>query len=188
MRVISGKFKKKKLLLPNAETTRPLRDYVKESIFNLLTHSKLLNFQFNKSNILDIFSGSGSFGIECISRGAPKVVFLEKEKKVLDILIKNINNIYIKEQCEVISGDILKINFNNLITSNLNLIFLDPPFKYKFFYDLFVKFAHYKNKLDSSLFIIHHEDINNFEFKSFFNIILKKKYGKSVILFAKLKI
>ena len=46
MRVISGKFKKKKLLLPDPKITRPLRDYIKESIFNLLTHSKILNFEF----------------------------------------------------------------------------------------------------------------------------------------------
>ena len=55
MRVISGKFKKKKILLPDPKITRPLRDYVKESLFNLLTHTKLLNFEFEKSIVLDIF-------------------------------------------------------------------------------------------------------------------------------------
>ena len=80
MRIISGKFKKNKLVLPDPKITRPLRDYVKESLFNLLSHSPLLNFKFNKSIILDIFSGSGSFGIECISRGASHATFVENNK------------------------------------------------------------------------------------------------------------
>ena len=94
MRVISGKFKKKKLLLPDPKITRPLRDYVKESLFNLLTHTKSLNFEFDKSIVLDIFSGSGSFGIECLSRGSERAIFIEKNKDTLSILKKNINNFY----------------------------------------------------------------------------------------------
>ena len=81
MRIISGKFKKQKLILPDPKITRPLRDYVKESLFNLLAHSPLLQFQFEKSSILDVFSGSGSFGIECLSRGASHVTFIENDKK-----------------------------------------------------------------------------------------------------------
>ena len=98
MRVISGKFKKKKLLLPNSEITRPLRDYVKESLFNLLTHSKLINLELNNSIVLDIFSGAGSFGIECLSRGAQKVIFIEQNKNSIDILNKNIKNLSLNEQ------------------------------------------------------------------------------------------
>ena len=92
MRVISGKFKKKKLLLPDPKITRPLRDYVKESLFNLLTHTKSLNFKFDKSVVLDVFSGSGSFGIECLSRGSEKVVFIEKNQDSLATLNKNTLN------------------------------------------------------------------------------------------------
>ena len=60
MRVISGKFKGKKLILPDAQTTRPLRDFVKENIFNLIMHSKEIKFNFRNSNICDLFAGSGS--------------------------------------------------------------------------------------------------------------------------------
>ena len=68
MRIISGRFKGKKLLLPKDKNTRPLKDLVKESIFNLLEHSKKMNINLKNSTILDLFSGSGSFGIECLSR------------------------------------------------------------------------------------------------------------------------
>ena len=68
MRIIAGNFKGKKLLTPNDKFTRPLRDVVKESIFNILQHSKILKINLINSNVLDLFSGVGTFGLECLSR------------------------------------------------------------------------------------------------------------------------
>ena len=59
--------------------TRPLKDSVKENIFNIIKHSKKIGIKLENSNILDLYSGIGSFGIECISRGAKKVTFVEKD-------------------------------------------------------------------------------------------------------------
>ena len=64
MRIISGNFKGKKIILPKDNLTRPLKDLTKESIFNIIKHSKLLNIELKNSNILDLFSGVGSFGLE----------------------------------------------------------------------------------------------------------------------------
>ena len=77
MRVISGSFKGKKIFEPKDNKTRPLKDLAKESIFNIIEHSNKFNAQLIDSNILDLFSGVGSFGIECLSRGSKKVVFVE---------------------------------------------------------------------------------------------------------------
>ena len=93
MRVISGKLKGKKILLPKDNLTRPLRDLVKESIFNLLEHSNKLNISITNANVLDLFSGSGSFGLEIISRGAEKVTFVENYSPAYEILSKNIINL-----------------------------------------------------------------------------------------------
>ena len=73
MRIISGNFKGKKILLPKDKLTRPLKDLTKESIFNIITHSNKFNTALEKSNILDLFSGVGSFGLECLSRGSKSV-------------------------------------------------------------------------------------------------------------------
>ena len=89
MRIISGNFKGKKILLPKDKLTRPLKDLTKESIFNIIKHSKLLNVKLEQANILDLFSGVGSFGLECLSRGAATVTFLENYKEVSTILKKN---------------------------------------------------------------------------------------------------
>ena len=77
MRIISGDLKGKKLLTPLDKSTRPLKDMVRESIFNILDHSNKVSTKINNSKVLDLFSGTGSFGIECLSRGAAKVFFLK---------------------------------------------------------------------------------------------------------------
>src|SRR6056300_1711838 len=93
MRIISGIYKGKKLIIPDDKFTRPLKDLVKESIFNLITHSNKITVNIEKSNVLDLFSGSGSFGLECISRGSSKVVFFENKRSILKVLKQNINSI-----------------------------------------------------------------------------------------------
>jgi 16S rRNA (guanine966-N2)-methyltransferase len=187
MRVISGKFKKKKILLPDPKMTRPLRDYVKESLFNLLTHTKSLNFEFDKGIVLDIFSGSGSFGIECLSRGSERAIFIEKNKDTLSILKKNINNFLLNNQCGIIFDDFLKINLNEVLKENVNLIFLDPPFEYAFLKEIFDKLRECHDQLSECLIMIHYEKNNDFKFDDYLNIVIKKKYGRSVIVFGKIK-
>ena len=80
MRIISGKFKGKKLLEPKDKKTRPLKDLTKESIFNVIQHSNKLNIKIDEALVLDLFSGVGSFGIECISRGVKKVFFVDNPR------------------------------------------------------------------------------------------------------------
>ena len=77
MRIISGSFKGKKILEPKDQFTRPLKDLTKESLFNILIHSKKFDIKIKTSNILDLFSGVGSFGLECLSRQASFVTFIE---------------------------------------------------------------------------------------------------------------
>ena len=105
MRVIGGVFKGKKLFLPTDKNTRPLKDLVKESIFNLIQHSNKINIDIKNSSVLDLFSGSGSFGIECLSREAKKVVFLESYPEAIKVLEKNIKSLKSIENYQVIKND-----------------------------------------------------------------------------------
>ena len=86
MRIISGIFKGKKILEPLDIKTRPLKDLTKESIFNILKHSNKFRVNLEGAIVLDLFSGVGSFGIECLSRKAKKVFFVENYKNVLPVL------------------------------------------------------------------------------------------------------
>ena len=83
MRIIAGKLKGSKLNIPDDKSTRPLKDLARESIFNLISHSSNISFKFEKSNILDLYSGTGSFGLECLSRQAEYVYFIESKKTAL---------------------------------------------------------------------------------------------------------
>ena len=106
MRIISGSAKGKKILIPENKNTRPLKDMVRESIFNILAHSDLLPSKIENINILDLFSGIGSFGLEAISRGAKKVIFFEEHKPAVNLLIKNIENLGFKKKCEILEKNI----------------------------------------------------------------------------------
>ena len=93
MKIISGKFKGSKLFLPQNKVTRPLKNIVKEAIFNILNHSNKFSIKLEKKYILDLFSGTGSFGLECLSRKAKHVTFVEKNVSAINILNKNIKKL-----------------------------------------------------------------------------------------------
>ena len=76
MRIIGGNLKGKKINFFKSQTTRPLKDSVKESIFNILNHSNNIEVEIKNSKVLDLYAGTGSFGIECISRGAKIAIFV----------------------------------------------------------------------------------------------------------------
>ena len=90
MRIIAGKLKGTILYLPKDKNIRPLKDLARESIFNLLNHSNKISLQLEQSNILDLYAGTGSFGLECLSRQAKSVCFVEKKKSAIEILEKKV--------------------------------------------------------------------------------------------------
>ena len=130
MRIISGNFRGKKILEPKDIQTRPLKDLTKESIFNILNHSNKFKIDLENSNILDLFSGVGSFGIECLSRGAKNVIFAENYNGVLPILKKNIQSLKSIENYEIFEKDISSNNsftawIKNLISFLWTLLYKD---------------------------------------------------------------
>ena len=90
MRIIGGYLKGKKISFIKNVSTRPLRDFVKESLFNIIHHSNFVKVNIRNSVILDLYSGIGSFGIECLSREAKSVTFVEKNSQALEVLRENL--------------------------------------------------------------------------------------------------
>jgi|TARA_B110000495_G_C22845796_1_gene493161 16S rRNA (guanine966-N2)-methyltransferase len=183
MRIISGTSKGKKICSPNDEVTRPLKDLAKESIFNIIKHSNLLKLEIENSNILDLFSGVGSFGLECLSRGASNVFFYENYENALKILKKNIENLKFTEQTSVIESDIFnKSNFLRL-ENKFEIIFIDPPFKEKKIFSLIENIVELNLLKKKGIIIIHRNKKEKDNFPKEFNIILEKTYGISKIIF-----
>ena len=183
MRIIGGKFKGKKLFEPIDEETRPLKDLTKESIFNIINHSNKFRINIQNADVLDLFSGVGSFGIECLSRGANYVTFVEKYKAVLPVLKKNLNNLKSELNYKIIESDILnKFDFKSLKNS-YDIIFLDPPYKVQALENILNKVIEHKIIKDNGIIIIHRHKKEIDKFPKNFQLIDEKKYGISKILF-----
>ena len=183
MRIISGDYKGKKIFEPNDNTTRPLKDLTKESIFNIIQHSNKLNVQLKNSHILDLFSGVGSFGLECLSRGSSFVTFVENYEKVVPILKKNIQNLKLQKKSFIIEKDI----FNNydlfFFEKKFDIIFIDPPYKEKNLILLLEKIIKFRILNKNGIIIIHRHKKENDQYPYKFKVVEEKTYGISKIIF-----
>tara|TARA_B100000767_G_C19670019_1_gene494885 strand:- start:12 stop:575 length:564 start_codon:yes stop_codon:yes gene_type:complete len=185
MRIISGNFKGKKVLEPSDKSTRPLKDLTKEALFNIILHSNKFDIKIKYSNVLDLFSGVGSFGLECLSREASSVTFVENYKKVLPILKKNITNLNCLNKSKIIEQNIFNQLDFKTFKNKFDIIFIDPPYKEKFLYELLKKIF-LTNILDEKgIIIIHRHKKENDNFYELFNVIEQKSYGISKIIFGK---
>tara|TARA_B100001123_G_C15268099_1_gene1009224 strand:+ start:475 stop:1041 length:567 start_codon:yes stop_codon:yes gene_type:complete len=185
MRIIAGKHKGTTLYLPVNKITRPLKDRVRESIFNLLTHSNQINFKFKNSNILDLYAGSGSFGLECLSRNAKKVSFVEKEKDAIEILKKNIKKIKVKN-VDVFFDDIFSlVKKGNIFNSKFDLIFCDPPFKFLDLDILIQKISNNDLLQKKGILVLHRNKNTKEKLPLYFKTIDERIYGISKITFGK---
>jgi 16S rRNA (guanine966-N2)-methyltransferase len=186
MRIIAGKLKGTALYMPKDKNTRPLKDLARESIFNLLTHSNKISLQLEQSNILDLYAGTGSFGLECLSRQARSVCFIEKKKDAIKILEKNIEKLKVKNKIKIFFNDIFKlIEKQNIFKSKFDLIFCDPPFKDTNIEKL-IGLIFNRNLLNKNGIIILHRNKNTKEkLPNYFEIVDKRTYGISKIIFGK---
>jgi 16S rRNA (guanine966-N2)-methyltransferase len=186
MRIISGKLKGHKIYLPKNKKTRPLKDSVRESLFNLLHHSKKIYFKFEKSNILDLYSGTGSFGLECLSRQSRNVSFVENEMDAIEILRKNIEKFKLKDKTNIFIYDVIKVLEKEILSdAKFDLIFCDPPFKdcnTKKLIELI-----YNNNLlkKKGIIILHRNKKNKEKIPDFLKLVEERNYGISKIIFGR---
>ncbi|ACJ78353.1 16S rRNA (guanine(966)-N(2))-methyltransferase RsmD [Bacillus paranthracis] len=124
MRVVSGKCKGHPLKAVPGNTTRPTTDKVKESIFNMIGP------YFDGGVALDLFGGSGGLGIEAISRGIDKAIFVDRDNKAIKVIHQNLESCRIQEQAEVYRNDAERA-IKALIKREISfdLILIDPPYK-----------------------------------------------------------
>lgn len=124
MRIIAGEFRGRRLLSPETDATRPITDRVKQSLFDIV--SPLIP----ESTVYDCFAGTGSMGLECLSRGAHKAVFFEMDRSALTRLRSNLATLKIEKNATVISTDIFRYFAGNPVIPPADLIFLDPPYRF----------------------------------------------------------
>jgi 16S rRNA (guanine966-N2)-methyltransferase len=123
MRIISGKFKGRFIKVPDSKLIRPTTDRVRETLFNLINNQ----LDFDGIEVLDLYSGSGSLGLECLSRGASKIDFVEKNFVIYKNLQENIDSLNASEACHIYKMEALRFS-ETIKTGRYDLIFADPPF------------------------------------------------------------
>ena len=183
MRIIGGSLKGRIIQFLKTKNTRPLKDSVRESIFNILSHSNEINVELKNAFILDIYSGIGSFGLECLSRGAKMVTFVEIDSEASTILKENLLKLSIGKQAEIIKNRIENIkNWKK----TYNIFFFDPPFKDNSFLKVIDVIK--KNKIynNNNIIVIHREKNSDDGLEKLMNVFLVKKYGRSQIIFGSL--
>ena len=186
MRIISGTFRGKKILEPKDIKTRPLKDLTKESIFNILNHSNKFKIDLEDSNILDLFSGVGSFGIECLSRGVKSVIFIENYNGVLPVLKKNLQNLKAIDNYKIIEKDINNGKIFETLDKKFDIVFMDPPYKDKNLNLLLQNLENIKILNKNGIVVIHRHKNEQDMIPKNFKVIEEKRYGLSKIIFLSL--
>ncbi len=123
MRLISGSLKGRLIKVPDSKLIRPTTDRVRETFFNLLNN----RISFDDIKVLDLYSGSGSLGLECLSRGASSVDFVERNYVIYKNLRQNIMTLSLEEKCRIYKMEAIK--FTSMAEHiTYDLILADPPF------------------------------------------------------------
>jgi len=186
MRIIAGNYKRFDLHITKNKNTRPLKDSVRENIFNLIKHSKKISFQFKKSNILDLYAGTGSFGLECLSREANSVYFVEKDKNAFEILKKNIEKLKLKNKTKIFLEDVISFINKKKIKIKFDIIFCDPPYKDTNIENL-IELIFKENLISKNgIIILHRNKRTKDMFPNSWKIIEERTYGISKIIFGKI--
>ena len=119
MRIIGGRFQKRELFSPKGDATRPTSSLLREALFNILQSS------IEEATFLDLYAGSGAVGLEALSRGATKVIFVEKNRLALEALKKNSALLKVEDEIQILYGDV----FSNLKKiRGIDILFADPPY------------------------------------------------------------
>jgi 16S rRNA (guanine(966)-N(2))-methyltransferase RsmD len=124
MRIIAGEFRSRRLLSPpRGAAARPIPDRVKESLFSILRGN------VEGATVLDCFAGTGAIGLEALSRGAARCLFVERDQRMADVLRRNIEALGCEDRAEVVVGEALGIGILARAPRPIDLLFFDPPYE-----------------------------------------------------------
>lgn len=195
MRIIAGRWRSRKLTRPTTDTTRPMPDRVKEAIFNMLGVYFGCPGCLPEFSVADVFAGSGSLGLEALSRGAACCTFFERNKIALDSLRRNLDVLGVqKQEGVVIKGDAWNVSIHDARGRFFDLVFLDPP--YQEAEDItptgsvrryLAKFHTMSNGQVKPLIVLHHSAKIEFELDTHegWRILERRRFGTNAVVFIK---
>ena len=183
MRVISGKVRGLKLDTPKNDDVRPTTDRVKESLFNII------NPYVIDSNVLDLFAGTGSLGIECLSRGALSATFVDVSKDSINIVKSNVKKARVENESTILNLDFkTAIDRLNVQNKKFDIIFMDPPYYKNMFIDALSNIDNSDLLSEDGIIVLEHDTKDKFIDKiRRLEKSKEKKYGNTTLTFYKLE-
>ncbi len=186
MRVITGKYRNKKIYtsLPRAKELdfKPTTSKTRQAVFNMLLNSPRVGIDVVGADVLDLCCGSGSFGIEALSRGAKHVTFIDIEEEHLKVARYNIESLNEASNCSF-----LRVSADRLPASSkkYNLIYIDPPYFSNLIIPTLNKLAEGKWLAKENMILIEAGDREKLELPEGFELLDHRKYGKTQLFFVK---
>ncbi|MFV0504297.1 MAG: 16S rRNA (guanine(966)-N(2))-methyltransferase RsmD [Lachnospirales bacterium] len=177
MRVISGQARGTKLFEPANNNIRPTTDRIKETLFNII------NFYIEGANVLDLYSGSGALGIECLSRGATHCTFVEKEKEHCKLIEKNLEKTkFFSDRFIVLNKSIgQKVGFPTIENNTYDIILMDPPYNMSLENET-IEFIYKKNILkERGIIVIEHSSSTKLNLPEGFTSLKEKNFKTTTI-------
>jgi 16S rRNA (guanine(966)-N(2))-methyltransferase RsmD len=180
MRIISGRFRGKKIEWVSDKTTRPTPDRVKENIFNVLAS---MGVNFETARVLDLFGGTGQMSLECASRGAKEIIINDNNAHARKVIEHNFAAVNAHAEIQMHDyAQCLRILANRDLL--FNLVFLDPPFTDRIIIHWAVKFLTENRMLERDAVIVAETDDDYLEHQKFVGFTVdKRKYGRVIIYF-----
>jgi 16S rRNA (guanine966-N2)-methyltransferase len=184
MRVIAGSARRLLLKSPPGYGTRPTSDKIKETLFNIL-----MPYIYSDTVFLDLYSGSGGIGIEALSRGAKRAVFVENNRAALECIRDNVKRTGFADSAEIINTDVLTALHRLEGRGHFDIVFMDPPYEMGYERAVFEYLAS-SGIVDEESLIIAEASVNtDFDYLSSlpYEIVRLKKYKNNCHLFVKRK-
>ncbi|MDE3060299.1 MAG: 16S rRNA (guanine(966)-N(2))-methyltransferase RsmD [Pseudomonadota bacterium] len=181
MRIIAGKHKGRRIELgKDTGDIRPTSDFAREAIFNILAHGKhgLNGHSFEGQRVLDLFCGTGAFGLEALSRGADYAMFVDQSREAIAIARQNAERLHEEQSADFLLADATKLP---QARKPFSLIFLDPPY-FKGLIEPTLKSLHAGGWIaKDALIIAEHDAKEKVEIPTSFSVIDERKYGRAVV-------
>ncbi len=178
MRVISGKVRGLKLIAPPGEDTRPTLDRVKEAVFSMI-----LPFIMD-AKVLDLFSGSGALGIESLSRGALRAVFVDNSIDAINCIRTNVNSAKFSEVSLILQKDSIVFLKDN--KESFDIIFLDPPYLRNMYTETLENILKNNALSQDGIIVLEYDhEVVNFTIPDGFSVVKEKKYGRVGVMVLK---
>ncbi|MBL4801817.1 MAG: 16S rRNA (guanine(966)-N(2))-methyltransferase RsmD [Emcibacter sp.] len=173
MRIIGGDHRGRKLASPPDKNIRPTSDRMRETIFNILSHSGI---SLRGANVLDVFAGTGALGLEALSRGAAHVTFFDKDRKSLQLVKKNVALLKAADRTTIRCIEVPKLPPSR---TRFDFIFLDPPYNLDVISDTIIALDKKGYLSDDYIIVAEYSSDNTLIVPDFLNITKEKVYGEA---------